>query len=361
MQAGVLVTALVVTVFFVAMIRPYLVTILMAAIFAGLFHPLYARCLRLVKGHRNLAAAAVLLLVFLIVIIPLVLLSTLAVQQALEVSGSARPWIEHQLSQPDPWGRFAEAAPILDKLGLDRTEILKKAAEIVQGLGGFFVDQITNLTGRTVRFLFHLFLFSYALFFLLKDGGQALRKILVYTPMTHEDEMLMLDRFVSVTRAMIKGTFAIGILQGVLGGAGFAMVHLPAPVFWGAVMVVLSIIPGIGTGLLWVPATFYLLVSGRTTAAVLLALWFLLIVGMVDNFLRPLLVGKDTRMSELLILFSTLGGLALWGIAGLLLGPIVAALFVTIWEIYGEVFAADLPPVGPIGRSDPPLGPIDKE
>jgi len=313
-QVSVVGTAVVITAFFVAMIRPYLVTLLMAAIFAGLFHPFYQFLVRRLGGSRNLAAGITLLAVFLIVIVPLVFLSTLAVQQAVEVTNSARPWIEKQLAHPDPMGRLADAMPILDRLGLDREDLLKKAAEVVQSLGSFFVDRITDLTGRTVRFLFHLFLFAYSL-------------------------------FLSVSRAMLKGTLAIGILQGILGGLGFSVAHLPAPVFWGAVMVVLSIIPGIGTGLLWVPAAIYLVVSGHMVPAIILSLWFLLIVGMVDNFLRPLLVGKDTRMHELLILFSTLGGLALWGISGLLLGPILAALFVTIWDIYGEVFAKELPSV----------------
>ncbi len=344
-QVSVVGTAVVITAFFVAMIRPYLVTLLMAAIFAGLFHPFYQFLVRRLGGSRNLAAGITLLAVFLIVIVPLVFLSTLAVQQAVEVTNSARPWIEKQLAHPDPMGRLADAMPILDRLGLDREDLLKKAAEVVQSLGSFFVDRITDLTGRTVRFLFHLFLFAYSLFFLLKDGGAALEKILYYLPMPHEDEMRMVGRFLSVSRAMLKGTLAIGILQGILGGLGFSVAHLPAPVFWGAVMVVLSIIPGIGTGLLWVPAAIYLVVSGHMVPAIILSLWFLLIVGMVDNFLRPLLVGKDTRMHELLILFSTLGGLALWGISGLLLGPILAALFVTIWDIYGEVFAKELPSV----------------
>ena len=354
MEVSVLLTAFGVSVLFLTMLRPYLITILMAAIFAGLFHPFYRRCKDVFRGRQNLAALVTLFLVFLIVIIPLTSISTLAMQQALQVSHSARPWIEKQLAQPDPLGPLYEFAPFLDRIGLDRTQLLEKTAAIVQGLGSFFVDRITDLTGRTVRLLFHLFLFAYSFFFLLKDGRKALDKILYYLPLSHDDEMKMLGRFVSVSRAMLKGTLAIGILQGILGGLGFSVADLPAPVFWGVVMVMLSIVPGIGTGLVWVPAAIYLTASGKPTTAILLSLWFLLAVGMVDNFLRPLVVGKDTQMHELLILFSTLGGLALWGISGLLLGPIVAALFVTIWNIYGEVFAEKLPPVGKRPGSEPP-------
>ncbi len=148
----------------------------------------------------------------------------------------------------------------------------------------------------------------------------------------------MIDKFVSVSRATIKGTLVIGVVQGALAGAALAVAGIPSAVFWGTVMAVLSIIPGIGTGLVWVPSAIYLAATGRWLAAVLLVVWCALVVGSVDNVLRPRLVGRDTQMHDLLILFSTLGGLLLFGIVGVIIGPIIAALFVTIWDLYGAVF-----------------------
>jgi predicted PurR-regulated permease PerM len=141
-----------------------------------------------------------------------------------------------------------------------------------------------------------------------------------------------------VSRATLKGTLVIGLIQGALGGLAIWAAGLQSPVFWGAMIVVLSCIPGLGPALVWVPAFVYLVLTGRAGVAVVFAVWFLLIVGLIDNFLRPRLVGKDTQLPDLLILLSTLGGIAALGPLGLVIGPIVAALFVTIWDIFDVAF-----------------------
>ncbi len=158
----------------------------------------------------------------------------------------------------------------------------------------------------------------------------------------------MVDKFVSVTRATVKGTLVIGIVQGGLAGLAFAVVGIKGAAFWGTVMAVLSIIPGVGTALIWIPAVIYLLAIGRVGAGIGLTIWCAAIVGTADNVLRPWLIGKDTKMSDLLILLGTLGGLVLFGAVGIIIGPIVAALFVTVWDIYGTAFKDILPEVRPI-------------
>jgi predicted PurR-regulated permease PerM len=155
----------------------------------------------------------------------------------------------------------------------------------------------------------------------------------------------MLRKFTSVTQAMVVGTLLIGILQGALAGTAFAIAGVPNAVFWGTVMAVLSIIPGVGSALVWVPASIILIVQGSFGAGLGLLLFCMLVVGSVDNLLRPVLVGKHTDMHELMIFFGTLGGLFTFGMAGLLIGPLIASLFITIWEIYGEAFKDSLPAV----------------
>ena len=137
----------------------------------------------------------------------------------------------------------------------------------------------------------------------------------------------------------IKGALLIGVIQGTLAGIGFAVVGIEAAVFWGAIMAVLSILPGIGAPLVWVPAVIYLFMSGQVVAGIGLLVWSGGVVGSIDNFLRPVLVGRDTKMPDLLILLSTLGGVALFGASGLVLGPILAALFLTVLAMYSRVFA----------------------
>jgi predicted PurR-regulated permease PerM len=137
----------------------------------------------------------------------------------------------------------------------------------------------------------------------------------------------------------------IGVIQGALGGLAFWVAGVPGPAFWGTVMVVLAIIPAVGTALVWIPAVISLFMSGQTGAAFGLLAWCVLVVSTIDNFLRPRLVGRDARMSDLLILLSTLGGIAAVGAVGFIVGPIVAALFVTVWDLYGETFRSSLPEV----------------
>jgi predicted PurR-regulated permease PerM len=188
-----------------------------------------------------------------------------------------------------------------------------------------------------------LFVFLYISYFFLTDGKVLIDRILYYLPLEERSERRLLDRFTSVTRATLKGTAVIGVLQGGLAGLAFAVVGIEAAVFWGTVMTILSIIPALGSALVWVPAAVILAISGNYIKAVGLTLFCGLVVGSLDNVLRPRLVGKDTQMHDLMIFFGTLGGIALFGLIGFVVGPIVAALFVTIWDIYGEVFRGFLP------------------
>jgi predicted PurR-regulated permease PerM len=191
----------------------------------------------------------------------------------------------------------------------------------------------------------NLFVMVYAMFFFLKDGEKILEKILYYLPLSHEDEELMLQRFSSITRATVKGTLVIGIIQGALAGFAFWLAGIDGAAFWGTIMAILSIVPGIGAALIWVPAVIYLFITGQLLAGLLLFAWCAAVVGTIDNILRPILVGKDAKMPDLLILVGTLGGLFLFGPIGFIVGPIVCGLFLTVWEIYGATFKDVLPPV----------------
>jgi predicted PurR-regulated permease PerM len=172
-----------------------------------------------------------------------------------------------------------------------------------------------------------------------------LEKIFYYLPLSHEDESLLLQRFTSITRATIKGTLVIGVIQGALAGIAFWVAGIDGAAFWGTIMAILSIVPGIGAALVWVPAVIYLFVIGHTLAGFLLLAWCAAVVGTIDNVLRPILVGKDAKMPDLLILVGTVGGLFLFGPIGFIVGPIVCGLFLSVWDIYGTTFKNLLPPV----------------
>jgi predicted PurR-regulated permease PerM len=339
---------------FLSMIRQFLMAIFLAGIFSALSFPLYVRFGKWFKGRYKLASMTTIILIVLVILLPLAGLAGIITAQAIKVGETVKPWVEQQLSEPDAISSALKSLPFMDQIEPYRNTILKKAGEMVGGVSGFLINHLSSFTLGTVNFLFMLFIMLYAMFFFLMDGGKLLEKILYYLPLEDHDERRMLDRFTSVTRATLKGTAVIGILQGGLAGLAFAVVGIPSAVFWGAIMTVLSIIPGIGSALVWGPAAIILAATGHLAKATGLAVFCAIVVGSLDNLLRPILVGKDTQMHELMIFLGTLGGIMMFGVVGVIIGPIVAALFVTVWEIYGDAFKDILPAVKMSDSNDKP-------
>ena len=330
---------------FLSMIRNFLMAIVMAGIFSALMHPLYNRFLIWFRGKRSLASLATLFFIVFLVLIPLAALLGIVTNQAFHVAKSVSPWVQKQIANPNVFDDLLQRLPFYDHIAPYRELILRKGGEIVQSMSRYLLNSISSFTYQTVHIVFMTFIFLYAMFFFLIEGDKVLEKILYYLPLQDQDERRMLNKFTSVTRATLKGTAVIGILQGGLAGLALWVVGIKSALFWGVIMTVLSIIPAFGTALVWGPAAIILAVSGYYAKAIGLALFCGIVVGSIDNFLRPILVGKDTQMHELMILFGTLGGIALFGVLGIIIGPIVAALFVTVWEIYGIVFREVLPDV----------------
>jgi predicted PurR-regulated permease PerM len=345
---------------FVAMIRDFLLIILLSGIFAGLSQPIYLRLLHAFRGRQALASLTTLLLVFLLVVGPLATVTTIVVNQAVQVSDNVRPRVQQLLEQPTLLDQYLQHLPFYDRLRPYRTQILTKAGELIGTAGTALVRSLSGTIGGTVIVIVQFFIFLYTMFFLLKDGKRMLDGALTYLPLPEEDKRRMVGRFTSVARATIKGTLFIGILQGTLSGLAFWVVGIQGALFWTVLMIVLSIVPGIGGALVWVPAAAMLMLTGSLAKGLLLAGFCALVVGSIDNLLRPRLVGRDTQLHDLLIFFSTIGGLVVFGPMGFIVGPIVAALFVTVWEIYGAAFRDELgPPAGaqvprPVDDADAP-------
>ncbi len=336
--------AIAISIVFLLMVRGFLMAVLLAGIFSGMAHPLYRYFLRLFKERKALASATTIILVLLVIVIPLTGFLGVAASQAVDVSRAVSPWIDQQLSQPDALDALLSRLPFYERLQPYQEQITTKIGELAGSIGTFLVNSVAAATRGTVTFLLQLFIMLYAMFFFLIDGRSILDRILYLMPLSPAEEDRMVEKFVSVAKATLKGTLVIGIIQGGLAGIALFLAGIGGAAFWGTVMVVLSIIPGIGTALVWIPAVIYLVAGGHYLAAILLAAWCGVVVGAVDNVLRPMLVGRDTKMSDLLILLSTLGGIFLFGAVGFIIGPIVAALFVTVWDIYGITFEEFLPP-----------------
>jgi len=341
--------ALVISFLFLWMIRDFLIALLLAAITAGMLRPVYQALGRRLGRRRHLAAGVTLGLLLVLVILPLVMYGFLVANQAVELGRAASPWLQNTFGRAELSGAFERYAA-LRPLAPYREVILQKAGEFGTEIGALVVGAVTAAAQEIITLSLGLFVMLYGTFFFLTDGRAVLRKILYYSPLPPEDEDKMLERFLSVARATIKGTIVIGLVQGALGGLAFRVVGISGAAFWATLMAVLSVVPGVGSAIVWVPGAAYLALTGHTGAALVLTVWCSIAIGTIDNFLRPRLVGKDAKLSDLLILVSTLGGIALFGGLGFIIGPIVAALFVTVWDIYGDVFRGVLPEPPPLSR-----------
>ncbi len=346
--AFVLILVLGISLLFLAVCWPFLKTLLLGAILAGLLSPVYRTFVKLFRGRRTIASIVTLVILFLLIVGPLSAFVGLVVKQAFDVSETAIPWVQNTFTGArsfDVHDWLVERLPSVADLVPTSQDIMSNVGTAVKATGSYLMLSASALTTGTALLLLNFFVMLYAMFFFFIDGRRILEKIFYYMPLRHEDEVRMLHRFISVTRATVKGTLVIGLIQGSLAAAAFWVCGINGVAFWGTIMVILSVVPGIGSALVWVPAVIFLFISGEPVKAVGLAVWCAAVVGTVDNVLRPSLVGKDAEMPDLLILVGTLGGLFLFGPIGFIVGPVICGLFLTAWDIYGAAFSDILPPV----------------
>ncbi len=331
------------TVTLIYILSSFLMTIVVSAVMAGLFRPFYLELAARLRGRTNTAAAITVVLTMLMVFVPIAAIATMVAGQAAGISNNVRPIIEKSINSPTYLDAQLRRLPGYDRyLKPYRAQILTKAGDVVRSTGGFLVGSLQNTTLSTVSFIVNFFIALYAMFFLLIDGPGMLAAILDHLPLRADEKELLKERFLSITRATIKGTLVIGIIQGALTGVAFWVVGIPSVAFWTVIMIVLSIIPIVGGALIWIPACIVLFAMGAVGKAIGLALFCSLIVGSIDNLLRPRLVGRDTKMHDLVILFSTMGGLVAIGPLGFIIGPVLAGLFVTSWQIFGSAYREQL-------------------
>ncbi len=324
------------------LIAPFAMALLMAAVFAAMSQPLKRWFMARLKDRAGLASMLTLLVVLLVIIIPAIFFVVILAGQAVQISQSVGPWINDQVANPEQLeataGRFLRNLPVVGDLLPSTEAIVRKLGEIAGRLGSFLVQALAAATKGTVTFFLQLFVMLYAMFYFLLDGSGIIARLKHLSPLDDAQEDALIARFVSITRATLKGTLVIGLVQGGLAGLAFFVVGIDGSVFWGTIMGVLSIIPALGASLVWIPAVIVLLATGKIAAGIGLAVWCAVVVGSSDNVLRPLLVGRDTQMPDVLVLLSTLGGIGLFGILGVIVGPIIAGLFLTVWDQYGEAF-----------------------
>lgn len=331
---------------FLAMIKQFLMAIFMAGLFSAMVSPIHKCLTPRLGGRENLASILTITGIVFLVLIPLSILIGVVAGQAVHVGQSVTPWVESFVKEPSALTVYLEKIPYYEEILPYRDMILEKAGQAVGMISNLLIDSLSSMTMMTINVIFNVVIMLYVMFYFLTMGDVLLDKILYYLPLAHQDEGRLLERFTSVAGATMKSTLIIGILQGGLCGLAFYLAGIQGAVFWGTVMAVMSIIPAFGTAIIWGPALVILAITGDYTGVIILAVICGAVAGNLDNLLRPRLVGKDTEMHDLFVLFGTLGGIAMFGIIGIIIGPIISALFITIWEIYGDAFKEYLPEVG---------------
>lgn len=328
-----------VAVFFI--FQPFLTAIVAAAILTALFKRPYHFLERVFRGRRVVSAFLTCLLVIFIIVTPLFLVLSLAISeasnlyQAVTQESSLQSMIEGAIHtvRDTPYVNV-----LFDTAAFDQERIMTDIKELSQNALGILQAAYQGIT----HFVFWIFIMFFTLFYFLIDGKKTLHSLMELSPLKNEHDKLLVEKFISISRATLKGTIVVGTIQGLLGGLAFWIAGVPSPAIWGIIMVVLSVVPSFGTGIVWLPAGLILLFLGDIWQGVFVLAVGFGIISVIDNILRPKLVGQDTQMHPLTVFFSTIGGLALFGLPGFIIGPIIVSLFLALSEIYSIEFRDQL-------------------
>ncbi len=327
------------TLAFFGVINAFIVPLFWAIALAILFEPLNDRMAAAIGGRGGFASLLTILLILLSLVLPLMLLGLVVTEEVVHLieaieDGSIDPGAAVR------WGR--ESAPLLfeyaARFGIEPEGLKEKLSSAALNSGQWIASHALNLGQNALRFMVMLLLMFYLLFFFLRDGHAIVERLIQILPLGDARERQLFDRFAGVVRATVKGTFVIAAIQGLIGGVTFALLDIRAATLWGVVMAMLSLLPAVGAALIWVPAAGMLIAGGDWLSALILIAVGVFVIGLADNLLRPIMVGRDTKMPDYLILLATIGGLALFGISGMVIGPLIAALFITLWEMFEQSY-----------------------
>ena len=330
---------LLVTVAFIWILLPFYGAVFWAVILGILFAPMQRRLQQKFGWQRNLTSLCTLGICLVIAILPVIILSVLLVQEGATLYNNIE---SGQLDIGAYLAQFKHSLPpyfqhLLDRFGMGelnglREKIVKASMQGSQVLA----TQAFSFGQGTFEFVVSFGIMLYLLFFFLRDGAELVRKVRTAVPLEESHKRRLQLKFNRVVRATVKGNLVVAVTQGALGGAIFWFLDIPSALLWAVLMGFLSLLPAVGAGIVWAPVALYFLLSGMIWQGAVLALFGVFVIGLVDNVLRPILVGKDTKMPDYMILISTLGGLAVFGLNGFVIGPLIAALFMSSWALFAE-------------------------
>mgnify|MGYP001627423620 CR=1 FL=1 len=325
----------IVSVGFLMVLKPFFGTIFWACAITVIFYPLHLKLSARLKGRPNTSALLTLLACILVVVLPM----TLLISSVVAEGSNAYQKLESGEVDPSQYVEkirtaFPAVENTLARFDVDIAKFKEGVLSATMSGGKWAAQNALSIGQNTFKLLLNICLMLYLVFFLLRDGNYLLELLIRALPLGDERERMLFAKFGEVTRATIKGNLVIAIVQGTLGGLIFWALGIPGALLWGVVMAIMSLIPAIGPAIVWIPVSIYLFATGETVKALILIAFGAGVIGLIDNILRPILVGRDTKMPDYIVLLSTLGGLALFGVNGFVVGPLVAALFIAVWGIF---------------------------
>lgn len=331
------------TVLFFWMIRSFLMPVLLAAVFCTLFYPLYERLLRLLWGKKTLASLACCVILLLLLILPIYWILYMVTLEATQFYATAKEQILRaaSLGEAGPLGKLRNL-PWVQRFGLDQIDWKTKLGDLATGAAGSVTTFVRTASAGTLQVVLTLFITLFTMFYFFKEGKSLLRRLRYLVPLDREYKNAIAERFSSVARATVRGTMLIALVQGTLAGITLWLCGVGSPILWGVVATLLSIIPLVGAWLVLYPAAFIQMVTGHPWQGGIILVVTVLVIVNVDNLLRPRLVGQEAGMHDLMVFFSTLGGIGMFGAMGFIIGPMIAALFLAVIDIYSAEFKEDL-------------------
>jgi predicted PurR-regulated permease PerM len=351
-DASFLILVALTTLAFLALIASFLMPVFWAAVLATVFFPLQRRYVARMRGRRTWAALATILTIVGLVVVPLSLaglaMSREAIQLHEQITSGA-------LDVQAPLRFLRRITPLandyLGRFGVDIDGMVQRLSTSAVAVASFIASRALGIGQDVARFTALFFLTLYILFFFLRDGDRLVTTLIRLLPLGDDRVRQLLAKFSEVSVATLKGTLVVGAVQGTIGAAVFWALGIPAPVFWGVAMAVFSVLPAVGPALIWAPAAIILLGLGEIVRGIVLIAIGVVVIGLVDNVLRPILVGRETEMPDYLVLLATLGGLSVFGVSGFVIGPVIAAFFLAVWEMFAREHAATSDGEHPIVKS----------
>ena len=338
-QKTFLLLLIVVSLAFGWILLPFYGAVFWGSVLAIIFTPFYRWLLGIMHQRQNLAALTTLLLCLIMVILPFTFIAGSLLQEGAAVYQRIK---SGDLNFGEYFQQIMSALPswmvgFLNSVGLSNISELKDmlSTGALQG-SQLIATEALNIGQNTFEFIVSFGIMLYLLFFLLRDGAALSARIKQAIPLSMEHKRHLFAKFTTVVRATVKGNIAVAAMQGALGGAIFSFLDIQGALLWGFVMAFLSLLPAVGAGLIWAPVAIYFLLTGSLWQGITLIAFGVLVIGLVDNVLRPILVGKDTQIPDYVVLISTLGGMVLFGLNGFVIGPVIAAIFIAAWDLFSS-------------------------